>query len=205
MVNAVGSVDAFEQVQVTARVAGAVEQVRFAEGDVVKKGAPLVEIEVQRYQLAVRSAQAAMERAQGRRASTPSRPGAPRDAAPPRASRPRRSCRRRGRALATAMADVATAEARSRSRSSTCATRSVRAPVSGTIQTRTVETGQYVQAGSVLATLVQRDPLLLRFQVAEHEAAGLAAKMHGRPSGVRGIEQKLAAVITSVGQKADAG
>jgi multidrug efflux system membrane fusion protein len=49
----------------------------------------------------------------------------------------------------------------------------VRAPVGGVIQTRTVQTGQYVQpeTGAVLATLLRRDPLLLHFQVAEQDAA----------------------------------
>jgi multidrug efflux system membrane fusion protein len=41
------------------------------------------------------------------------------------------------------------------------------------VQTRTVQTGQYVQPGSVLATLVRRDPLLLRFQATESDAARL--------------------------------
>jgi len=60
----------------------------------------------------------------------------------------------------------------------------VRAPVSGIIQTRTVQTGQYVQLGTVLATLVQRDPLLLRFQVPEQggcaDPPGHGRPLHGR-------------------------
>jgi RND family efflux transporter MFP subunit len=40
----------------------------------------------------------------------------------------------------------------------------------GVIQTRTIETGQYVQPGYVMATLLRRDPMLLRFQVAPLEA-----------------------------------
>ena len=47
--NAVGSVEAFEKVQVTARVAGVVEKVQFAEGSRVGAGQVLVEIEPQRY------------------------------------------------------------------------------------------------------------------------------------------------------------
>src|SRR5690349_9801901 len=43
-ISAVGSVEAFEQVQITARVAGVVEQVRFLEGQSVKKGQVLAEI-----------------------------------------------------------------------------------------------------------------------------------------------------------------
>jgi multidrug efflux system membrane fusion protein len=49
----------------------------------------------------------------------------------------------------------------------------VRAPVSGIMQTRTVETGQYVPVGTVLGTLMRRDPLLLRFQVPEQESSPL--------------------------------
>ena len=44
-VSAVGSLDAFERVAVTARVAGAVERVMFSEGQVVGKGTNLVEID----------------------------------------------------------------------------------------------------------------------------------------------------------------
>ena len=55
----------------------------------------------------------------------------------------------------------------------------VRAPFAGIIQTRTVQTGQYVQVGTVLATLVRRDPLLLRFRVPERDAAQLRSG-HGR-------------------------
>ena len=56
----------------------------------------------------------------------------------------------------------------------------VRAPVAGIIQTRTVQTGQYVQPGTILATLVRRDPLLLRFQVPEQEAGPIRPGMNVR-------------------------
>lgn len=59
-VSAVGSVEAFEIVQVTARVSGTVQEVRFKEGEVVHAGDPLVGIEPERYNLAVRSAEAAL-------------------------------------------------------------------------------------------------------------------------------------------------
>src|SRR4051812_10548814 len=49
--NAVGSVEAFEKVQITARVAGAVDSVRFVEGQLVKANDLLVEIDARRYAL----------------------------------------------------------------------------------------------------------------------------------------------------------
>ena len=52
-VNAPGTIDAFQQVQITARVAGAVDKVSFAEGQNVKPGDTLVVIESERYQIAL--------------------------------------------------------------------------------------------------------------------------------------------------------
>src|SRR5688572_15685248 len=65
---AVGAVEAFENVQVTARVPGVLERLHFKEGDNVKEGALLAEIEPQRYQLAVASAQGSLARAQAAKA-----------------------------------------------------------------------------------------------------------------------------------------
>jgi multidrug efflux system membrane fusion protein len=59
-VTAVGSVAAFETVQVTAKVPGVAERVLFSEGDLVSVGQVLAEIEPERYKLAVEAAQAAL-------------------------------------------------------------------------------------------------------------------------------------------------
>jgi len=63
-ITAVGSVDAFEIVQVTARVPGAIEKMHFKEGDQVREGDVLVEIEPERYRLATEEARAALEKAE---------------------------------------------------------------------------------------------------------------------------------------------
>ena len=63
-VRAVGSIEAFEQVAVTARVAGVVERVRFREGDSVTAETALAEIEPERYRLATEAARAALAKAQ---------------------------------------------------------------------------------------------------------------------------------------------
>ena len=67
-VAAVGSVEAFEIVQMTARVQGVVEAVRFSEGDRVETGRTLVEIEPERFRLAVEAARATLEKADAARA-----------------------------------------------------------------------------------------------------------------------------------------
>jgi multidrug efflux system membrane fusion protein len=173
-ITAVGSLDAFERVAVTARVAGAIERVNFREGQLVSAGQPLVEIEPERYRIAVSSAEAALAKAQAskgeaeagyarRQAASEKNPGLIRG----------EEIETWRTKVQTAAAEVAAAQASIAQARLNLRDAFVRAPVSGIIQTRTVETGQYVPVGTVLATLVRRDPLLLRFQVPEQEAMPL--------------------------------
>lgn len=181
VVSAVGSVEAFEQVQITARVAGVVEQVRFMEGQTVKKGEVLAEIEPTRYSIAVRSAQAALEKAQavkeeaeasaGRRtAANEVKPGLlPAEQLDTAQARAR-----------TASADASAAKAALDQAELNLRDAYVKAPMEGVLQTRTVQTGQYVQPGTVLATLLRREPLLLRFTVPESDVTRLKPGMPAR-------------------------
>lgn len=174
-ISAVGSLDAFERVAVTARVPGAVERVLFREGQLVGKGHALVEIEPERYRLAVAAAQATLEKQLASKA----------EAEAGYARRQSASAKNPGlirgeeietwrTRVQTAIAEVSQAQAALAQAKLNLRDAFVRAPVAGIIQTRTVETGQYVQTGAVLATLVQREPLLLRFQVPEQESGPLA-------------------------------
>jgi multidrug efflux system membrane fusion protein len=173
---AVGAVEAFENVQVTARVAGVLEKLHFKEGDSVKEGALLAEIEPQRYQLAVASAQGTLARAEAAKGEA------------------ERELERAGKLaaegvstgaevstwqtkLATALAAVSEARAALGVAALNLRDARLKAPLAGSIQSRSVQTGQYVQAGTVIATLIRRDPLLLRFKVTESEAARLALGM----------------------------
>jgi len=58
-----GTIEAFQQVQITARVPGAVDKVAFVEGQAIKQGDLLVTIETERYQLAVEQQKAVLARA----------------------------------------------------------------------------------------------------------------------------------------------
>ena len=173
-IDAVGSLDAFERVAVTARVAGAVERVLFREGQVATKGQTLVEIEPERYRLAVDAAEATLAKQLAAKA----------EAEAGYARRQAVSVKNpgliRGEEIETWRTRVQTAAAEVTQAQATVAQARlnlrdalVRAPVSGIIQTRTVETGQYVPVGTVMASLIQRDPLLLRFKVPEGEAGPL--------------------------------
>jgi len=171
-VNAVGSVDAFEKVQVTARVPGVVDRILFVEGSFAKVDQILVEIEPERYRLGVEAAQATYEKAVAAKADAEA------------------GLKRRetvitqnpglipGEELETwrtkvllAASDVAQTKSALNQANLNLHDAYVRAPFSGILQTRTVQTGQYVQTGTVLATLVRRDPMLLRFKVPERDAA----------------------------------
>lgn len=202
-VRAVGSVEAFEQVQVTARVAGAVEKLDFAEGDRVKAGQVLVEIEPRRYQIAVESAQAALERTRAETAQTQASLDRRLEA---NAKSPglvkveeiesmRAQVAAQTAAQAAAQSALHLAELNLRDAF-------VRAPIAGQIEGRLVRTGQYVQPGTPVATLLRREPLLLRFQVPELDAASLT-QGHDARFTVRAGSEPLRAVITHVAQAAD--
>ncbi len=173
-VNAVGSVEAFEKVQVTARVAGVVEKVQFAEGSRVAGGQVLVEIEPQRYKLAVESAQAAQRKASASKKDAEA--GLKRRESVDKQNPgliPGEEIEAWRTKVLVALAEQAQTNAALNQAQLNLHDAYVRAPVPGVVQTRTVQTGQYVQPGSVLATLVRRDPLLLRFQTTEQEAVRL--------------------------------
>jgi multidrug efflux system membrane fusion protein len=203
VVNAVGSVEAFERVQITARVAGVVERVGFTEGQAAKKGEVLAEIEPTRYSLAVNAMKAALEKAQA--AASEAQAGAQRRAAV-NEQRPGllpaeelQSFDTRAR---TASAEASGAKAALDQAELNLRDAYVRAPMDGVLQTRTVQTGQYVQPGYVLATLLRRDPLLLRFQVPEADVARIKPGMEARFQ-VRSDSHTYTAKITYVAAAAD--
>ena len=201
--DAVGTVEAFEHVQVTARVQGVVDKVDFAEGLEVKKDQVLAQIEPQRYQLAVKAAEAALQKSIAERDEAQS--GLDRREAVVKehpgliTGEELESYRTRARSAAAQVEAnrVALDQAKLNLHDAY-----VRAPLPGEIETRTVQTGQYVQPGAVLATLVRRDPLLVRFKIPELDAQHLKPGMTARFN-TRDEQQPFTAKITAVGQAAD--
>ena len=173
-----GSIDAFQQVQITARVAGAVDKVAFVEGQTVKQGDTLVLIEVDRYNVAVDQAKAALAKTvaahQAAQAELARRQGAV-------AAHPGlvagEEIEQYATSVASTQADSDAAQQTLRVAQLNLRDATVRAPFAGVIQSRTVQAGQYLQPGAVLATLLQRDPLLLRFPVTESDAPRIKPNM----------------------------
>lgn len=200
---AVGSVEAFEVVLVTARVGGVVDRVRFSEGIKVQADQVLVEIEPERYRLAVESARAAWEKAVASRADA--------EAGLKRRQQvveknpgliPGEELETWRTRVATATAEVALAHAQLNQAELNLHDALVRVPFAGIIQTRTVQTGQYAQPGAILATLIRRDPLLLRFTVPEQDAARLRIGQETRFR-VKDDKNEYVAAITHVAAAAN--
>lgn len=202
-VTAPGTIEAFERVQVTARVAGAVDKVAFVEGQKVKKGDILVIIDSERYALAVNSAKAAVDKAEASQKEVESALGRRQGASEKHPGLiPGEEVQSFQTKSLTAKADTAVAREGLRSAQLNLRDSSVRAPMDGVIQTRTVQTGQYVQAGYVMATLLQSDPLLLRFAVSPMEAPRVKEGMIAELK-LRETDRVFKAKITLVAAAAD--
>jgi multidrug efflux system membrane fusion protein len=202
-VTAVGSVEAFEKVQVTARVPGVADRVLFREGGFAAADQVLVEIETERYRLAVESSQAAYEKSEASKADAEAglkrretvitqTPGLI----------PGEEVEAWRTKVLVAASEVAQMRSALNQAKLNLRDAFVRAPISGIIQTRTVQTGQYVQTGMVLATLVRRDPLLLRFKVPERDAARIKPGQEARFR-VREDSREFTAKVVHVAESAD--
>jgi RND family efflux transporter MFP subunit len=203
LVQAPGTIDAFERVEVTARVAGVVDRVLFAEGQQVKKGATLVTIDGERYGLSVAQAKAALQKAQATQADFEAqvarRQGATKDHP---GLIPGEEMSTEQTKVLTAKADTEVAVQALKTAQVNLRDSSVTAPIDGIIQTRTVETGQYLQPGYVMATLLRNDPLLLRFQVEPDDAPRLKPGMDATFT-LRETQRTYNAKLTLVAGAAD--
>lgn len=203
VIAAPGVVDAFEHIQVTARVSGVVDRVTFVEGQEVKRGQVLAYVDSRRYALNVSSAQASLAKAEATaadaRASLKRRENA--SASNPGLI-PGEELETFRTRLRTAQADTEVAREALKLAQLNLDDSSIKAAVEGVIQTRSVQTGQYLQAGTVIATLLQREPMLLRFSVATAEAPRLQVGMPVEFS-LKESQRSYQATITLVGGTAD--
>jgi multidrug efflux system membrane fusion protein len=198
-----GSIDAFQQVQITARVAGAVDRVAFVEGQAVKQGDTLVVIEVDRFQVAVDQAKAALDKTvaahKASQAELARRQGAV-------AAHPGlvagEEIEQYATSVASTQADADAAQQSLRVAQLNLRDSMIRAPIAGVVQSRTVQAGQYLQPGAILATILQRDPLLLRFPVTEADAPRVKVGMIANLT-LRESARTYAAKIILVADAAD--
>ncbi len=175
-IKALGSLEAEEMVQVTAEVEGAVVEVHFHEGDRVSQKTVLARIDPERYRVELERAKAALDQSKaelGRAQADLKRReelAAAQLVAPEEMTRSRGENARLAAAVEVSQAALGIAQQNFRKAE-------IRAPRAGVINTRTLETGQYVKLGQVLATLVDTARLRLRFKVSDGES--LRARQNG--------------------------
>lgn len=168
-IQAVGSLEADEVVQVTAEVEGAVTAVLFDEGLRVSPRTVLARIDPERYRLEAQRAEAAYRKAQAdqRRAEADyqRREELTRENLVPAEELNRARGERDRLAAEASSVQAAWNIALQNMRRS-----EVRAAAGGVINTKKIEKGQWVKQGDVLATIVDISRLRLRFKVSEGES-----------------------------------
>ncbi len=168
-IQALGSLEADEMVRVTAQVEGAVSEVLFQAGDRVSPETVLLRIDPQRYSLESARTDAnhrtALADAHRAEQDLERREALAREqlVAAEELNRSRQEAERlQAAANAAKAARDWAAESLRRS--------DVRASRAGVVNTRTVETGQFVKEGDVLATIADTSRLRLRFKVSDAES-----------------------------------
>lgn len=179
VVDAVGSVEAREVIPIPARVTGAVDRADFQEGDEVTPSVVLAEIDLERFQLAEKRAEAEHSRAKAA------------ESVAQILYTNRKKLQEEGRRqnkdwvtdeqMAGWLADLEKAKAESaRTESDLKLARRnlndarVRSPIAGVIQKKNVVRGEYVKPETVVATILDLSALHVRFTVTELESQRIA-------------------------------
>lgn len=172
-------VEAIDAVDIQARVSGLLKQVRFSEGQGVKQGDLLFEIEPDQLSAVVMSAEAQVARAE-----------ATQNAARQSLSRTRDLFNRRTVPQATlddaqaafdvAAADVQSANAALNTAKLNLSYAQIKSPIAGTIGRSLVTAGNLVGPGSgPLARIVQLDPVRVAFAIADSTLVDIRQKLAG--------------------------
>jgi multidrug efflux system membrane fusion protein len=175
-IKALGSIEAQDLVQVTAQVEGVATDVRFREGDRVSAATVLLRIDPDRHRVEAERARALKEQAAAELGRAQADLARRESLAASQLLSTEELTRSRGEnARLEAAVDVAKAAYEIALQDLRRA--EVRPPITGVINTRTVDTGKFVRTGDVLATIVDVSRLRLRFKVSEGES--LRAKEGG--------------------------
>jgi multidrug efflux system membrane fusion protein len=168
-IQAVGSLEADEVVQVTAEVEGAVTAVLFDEGRRVSPRTVLARIDPERYRLEAQRAEAAFRKAQAEAKRAEQDYQRRVELAAEKLVAEEELNRARGERDRLA-AEAASVQAAWNIALQNVRRSDVRAPAGGVVNTKKIEKGQWVKQGDVLSTIVDISRLRLRFKVSEGES-----------------------------------
>jgi RND family efflux transporter MFP subunit len=180
--DATGNTAAINSVDLVARVQGFVQAISYKDGDYVKKGTSLFTIEPEPYKLKVDSAKAAVVSAQ----ATLTQAQAEYDRQAALVAKQVSTQANYDKALAqrdSAQADLQSQQANERQAEINLSYTDVTAPFDGVVTARQVSIGQLVGASTsptVLATIVQMDPIWVNFTASERDVLQVRATLAAR-------------------------
>ena len=171
LLNAIGAVQAFNMVTIKSRVDGQIMRVDFTEGQDVKAGAPLLQIDPRPFQAALELAQAAKEKDEAQLVSAQS--DLARWAELVGTGVKSRQTYEQQKALVSQLqAAIKGDEAQINSARLTLGYADIRSPIDGRLGARLVDAGNMVRATDAtgLVTISQLKPIFASFTVAEENA-----------------------------------
>jgi RND family efflux transporter MFP subunit len=178
---ATGNTAAINSVDLVARVQGFVQAISYNDGDFVKKGTSLFTIEPQPYKLKVDAAKAAITSSQATLKQTQAEFERQADLITRQVS----TQANYDKALASrdsAQADLQSQQANEQQAEINLGYTDVTAPFDGVVSARQVSIGELVGASSptVLATIVQLDPIWVNFNASERDVQQVRANLASR-------------------------
>jgi membrane fusion protein (multidrug efflux system) len=188
-VDFVGRIQAVERVEVQARITGYLENVLFKEGDTVKEGQPLYQIEKDLFQAAVDQAQGALAASQSKKLLT----AIQYERAEQLMKTSAGTVTGRDQALTAdraADAQILIDQANLDTAKINLSYAEITSPISGKIGRTTITRGNVVSPQSgTLTTIVSQDPIYVLFPVSERQL--MQARRMGHTDDITGIKVKL--------------
>jgi membrane fusion protein, multidrug efflux system len=185
----VGRVEAIGRVEIRARVQGYLEQVLFKEGDIVKKGDQLYQIEKGLFQAAVEAAKGALERSKAAKTLTAIQLQRAQDLLDKNAG----TAVARDQALAAdqqAQGQILADQANLDTANINLGYTDIASPIAGKVSKTNVTAGNVVgPASGILTLIVSQDPMYISFPVSQREL--LQAQLSGRMGDIAGIKIKI--------------
>jgi membrane fusion protein (multidrug efflux system) len=175
-IEAVGTLEGLREVEVRARVAGVLQKQLFREGERVRAGAPLYQIERTPYQIALDAARAAVAQQEARVEQARRESGRLSTLLAERAIS-QREADDASSALKTGEAALLAARAQAREAQLNLGYAQVTAPITGIAQRAQRSEGALISPaaadGGLLTTIVQTNPIRVRFALAQSDADAL--------------------------------
>jgi membrane fusion protein (multidrug efflux system) len=185
----VGRVEAIGRVEIRARVQGYLEQVLFKEGDIVKKGDQLYQIEKGLFQAAVEAAKGALERSKAAKTLTAIQLQRAQELLEKNAG----TAVARDQALAAdqqAQGQILADQANLDTANINLGYTDIASPIAGKVSKTNVTAGNVVGPDSgILTLIVSQDPMYISFPVSQREL--LQAQLSGRMGDIAGIKIKI--------------